>query len=121
MVLRDLGADSMLNFYTKLFNILNTIEEDALKYVTKEDIEDMVSKIESIFASLNFEDSWKITEEFCLQFALKCFNSHIIQKRVNGIMYIHDAVINVRNKFSMSIHAKETKWMTKEYVVYVLS
>jgi hypothetical protein len=62
----------------------------------------------------------KETEHFCLEFSLKCFRTKLLEKRLNGLVYLDDAVEMVENKDNfdgpyMIGFPKVTKWMTSRY------
>jgi hypothetical protein len=66
--------------------------EEELKPVRKQDVEEIVKKVESLLKDLDPINGAEKCENFCLEFSLKCFRSTQIEKRVNGLIYIVETI-----------------------------
>lgn len=105
------------------------LSEEELKLVKKTDIEELVNIFEdSLRSMMKQEDVNRTSEIFCLEFSHKCFKSNLIEKRVNGLVYIADAVDNAatREEFGdLDLNAQEmaqfqprmTKWIRSDWLL----
>jgi hypothetical protein len=41
----------------------------------------------------------KVMEQFCLAFALKCFKSSLLEKKMNGLAYIEEVIEQAQNRY----------------------
>jgi hypothetical protein len=71
---------------------------------------------------MDADSAAKETEHFCLEFSLKCFRCRLLEKRLNGLVYLDDAVEMVQNKENFDAmpggigFPKVAKWMSTKCV-----
>jgi ubiquitin C-terminal hydrolase len=101
------------------------MNEDELKQVKKSDIEDLINSLEMILPNLlRPEEIAKRCEGFCLDFSIKCFRTTLIEKRVNGLVYIEDSVESAMmremigdNRDPFHAYARVTKWIRADWLL----
>lgn len=82
-----------------VFETMLGLSDDELRPVLKEDVEEIVREMENLFRDyVPHDEVPKRCEKFCLDFALKCFQSSNLQKRMNGLSYIEECIDMVRNR-----------------------
>jgi hypothetical protein len=88
----------------ELFNtvceLLLTMNEDQLRPLEKTDFEEIVKMLQMLLEKTPvFEVKvHELMEPFCLQFALKCFKSALLEKRLNGLQYIEEVIEQCENR-----------------------
>src|SRR5690348_5251023 len=117
-----------------VFEMLNNLSEEELRPVKKEDIEEIVRNMESIIKEYAYTEAFEKCEKFCLSFALKCFRSANLEKRLHGLSYVEEAIsMAQRRKYRMvwdreesmyyggAAHMSRTpqvaRWMDTSYLV----
>lgn len=123
----DIRERYLISLKDSLLDCFMNLTEEELKQVKKTDIEDLVNVLEDSLRSIMKQDEvHRISEVFCLDFSNKCFKSNLIEKRVNGLVYIADAVdsANTRDEIG-DLNAQEiaqfgprmTKWIRSEWLL----
>uniref|UniRef100_A0A6B2KWG4 USP domain-containing protein n=1 Tax=Arcella intermedia TaxID=1963864 RepID=A0A6B2KWG4_9EUKA len=117
-------------FQAITFQYLLNLDEDELKNIVKTDIEQIVNDIQKFlkFAADSIY-AGKITEQFILDFADKCFKSKNLEKKLNGLLFIEESIKLVEDKerektlqshfvFKTTevYHLKTAKWLEREYL-----
>lgn len=77
-----------------VFDLLLGLSDDELRPVKKDDIEGIVQSMELLMrhSVLNDQNGEQQHEIFCLDFALKCFKSPMIEKRLHGLNYMEETI-----------------------------
>lgn len=80
------------------FELLLGLSDDELRPVKKDDIEAIVQSMETLMrhSVLNEQNGEQQHEIFCLDFALKCFKSPMIEKRLHGLNYMEETIQALR-------------------------
>ncbi|ELR25257.1 uncharacterized protein ACA1_290210 [Acanthamoeba castellanii str. Neff] len=86
-----------------IFTIMLGLGDEELRTVKKEDVEEIVRHFEAILKEYAYTETWEKSERFCLAFALKCFRSTNLEKRLHGLSYIEEAI-------SMTQRRKYQQW-----------
>lgn len=81
-----------------VFDLLLTLSDDELRPVKKDDIETIVQSMETLMrhCCLSEQNGEQQHEVFCLDFALKCFKSPMIEKRLHGLNYMEETIHSLR-------------------------
>jgi len=103
-----------------LETLINLTEEE-LKPIRKSDIEDIVNSLEVLLADvISADDAAERLEKFCLDFSLKCIRSSLVEKRVNGLQYLEDALEMAKTRDTFGLHPpptlRVTRWIKLQYV-----
>lgn len=85
----------------RTFTILEEIQEEELKHVRKEDVEDTLKNMESLMKVYKGVAAYEKSEKFFLSFALRCFKCSNLEKRMHGLAYIEEAIQMVSRKKNM--------------------
>jgi len=112
----------------QVFKIFMGFEEEQLKLVTKMDVSQIVAFVDScmkrVFTHIRTHEELaleteqtNISDKFCNDFALKCFKSTFLEKRIHGIIYIEDAV---REKFHQAKKKISINWILEHQIVEML-
>jgi len=112
-----------------IYRTFMELDEDHLKLVTKQDIHLIVQyvdgTIKKIFHTTNsVDDNWeedmaRISTKFCADFALKCFKSTFLEKRIHGLVYIEDAVREIPGLWSQKKKVS-LEWILENKIVEMI-
>jgi len=80
-----------------IFTNMLRFDEDEIKAVTKRDIDKIVTDVNLMLSTYKTESVLLRTDKFTLQFALKCFGSNLLEKRLHGLLHIEDIMSAGRN------------------------
>lgn len=85
-------------------DLLLNLNDDQLRPLEKADFEQIVGYLREL---LQHTPSMKdkvaeIMEKFCLDFALKCFKCSLLEKKMNGLMYIEEVLEQAQNRERMT-------------------
>ena len=98
-----------------VFELLLGLSDDELRPVKKDDIEAIVQSMETLMrhSVLNEQNGEQQHEIFCLDFALKCFKSPMIEKRLHGLNYMEETIQALR--FGSPAMGR-SRWLDVTYV-----
>jgi hypothetical protein len=121
----EVASSYLPAFQDAIFKCYLSMNEDELKQVKKSDIEDLINSLEMILPNLlRPEEIAKRCEGFCLDFSIKCFRTTLIEKRVNGLVYIEDSVESAMmremigdNRDPFHAYARVTKWIRADWLL----
>ncbi len=83
-----------------VFDFLLNLTEVELRPLEKNDFEEIVRYFQIILERVPSLDKvvHECIEKFCLAFALKCFKSALLPKRLNGLSYIEEMIEAAQNR-----------------------
>lgn len=120
----EIAASYLSAFQDAIFKTYLSMNEEELKQVKKSDIEDLINTLELLLPNIIRPDELaRKCESFCLDFSIKCFRTTLIEKRVNGLVYIEDSVESAmmremigesRDPFG---YARVTKWIRADWLL----
>eukprot|EP01087_Luapelamoeba_hula_P010523 TRINITY_DN2786_c0_g2_i1.p2 TRINITY_DN2786_c0_g2~~TRINITY_DN2786_c0_g2_i1.p2 ORF type:complete len:2352 (-),score=229.36 TRINITY_DN2786_c0_g2_i1:29-7084(-) len=76
-----------------VFDTLRELPEEELRQVRKEDVEEIVRHMEGIIKEYAGPAAYEKCERFSLEFALKCFRSSNLERRMHGLAYIEEVIL----------------------------
>ncbi|KAL6077589.1 USP domain-containing protein [Balamuthia mandrillaris] len=125
--------DLKKKFYPELEMVLQmliNLSPEELKSVGKKDVEDIVRYMEGLMKEYAGAGAYEFCERFCLEFALKCFHSQNLPKRMHGLSHIEEVIdMTKRKKYSTwndeSHHSANyitrlppvAKWLESSYLI----
>jgi len=79
-------------FQESVFKMMLALNDKELRPVKKDDVSEVVRCIGEILEDSSFSAVHERCEMFCLNFALKCFKSSNLEKRMQGLSYIEESI-----------------------------
>eukprot|EP00005_Dracoamoeba_jomungandri_P011671 CAMPEP_0174268074 /NCGR_PEP_ID=MMETSP0439-20130205/36039_1 /TAXON_ID=0 /ORGANISM="Stereomyxa ramosa, Strain Chinc5" /LENGTH=2490 /DNA_ID=CAMNT_0015356015 /DNA_START=82 /DNA_END=7554 /DNA_ORIENTATION=+ len=110
----DLKKKYLQRFQDVVISMMLNLDDSELRPVKKSDVSEIVKYLGEIIGQFNKADVHKICESFCLDFALKCFRSSNLEKRMQGLSYMEEAIDMTRRSsytgFSGMSSTSTTSW-----------
>lgn len=117
-----------------LFTILLNLTDNELRGLEKTDFEEITRMLQALLEKIT-SFSLKVAElmeKFYLDFALKCFKSPLLEKRMHGLAYIEEVLELAENRDRAFFHHMEdynyyghpmqiraSKWVDNKYKIYI--
>jgi hypothetical protein len=102
------------------FSILLNLTESELRALEKTDFEEITKLLQLVLEKTGSYEGkvHELMERFCLDFALKCFKSPLLEKRMHGLAYIEEVLQLSDNREHLSyMHPMEDYPYTGKHVL----
>lgn len=91
-LIRAVKKELIAVFQPTVFSLMLGLNDNELRPVKKDDVGEIVRRMSEILSDYSYTSNvHELCEKFSLEFALKCFRSSNLEKRMQGLSYIEEA------------------------------
>eukprot|EP01130_Rhizamoeba_saxonica_P015756 TRINITY_DN711_c6_g1_i1.p1 TRINITY_DN711_c6_g1~~TRINITY_DN711_c6_g1_i1.p1 ORF type:complete len:2276 (-),score=421.97 TRINITY_DN711_c6_g1_i1:69-6896(-) len=105
--LQENKQDFLVSVQRNLYSVLLKLNEEQFKQVSQKHLDSLINYTEAIVRNVNYPEK-QSEQKFCLSYAMKCLQSGVVEKRLNGITIIDEAVKLIRT--GIHLHNRESLW-----------